>query len=681
MGRATKFIIWFIVACVGLFVVTAIAFRLFFDPNDFREDIESAVRKSTGRELIIEGDISLKLFPWLAVEVGRTTLGNLPGFEADTLAEFDRAKLGVRMLPLLLRREVTIGAAEIDGLQLSFEVNAKDQRNWSDLIATDEESETDAKPDTGGRALDISGVDIRGATIHYVHRPKGDEYRLTDVNLALGRVSNAGTPVPASGSLGFSVKPAGYSGQVDIETSVSLDREAAIVTFGESFMQGVVDGIADAPSRIRFETAGIEVRAEAQTVTMQPVALSVLDIKLRANVETFSYADTITPTAAIEVDAFSPRSLMHQLGVEPPETADPAALSSLALKAKAQVRENDVALTGLQATFDGAAFRGSLVVPTVSSGRFRFDLSGESLDVNRYMAPAADGDVGAGGDAVPVEIPVDLVKALNASGKVRVAAVQLGALRLENTGLELTSQGGRLRVHPITADLYGGKYDGDVRIDASGATPVLSVNENVQGVDLARLALAMFEKKNITGSIGGNFKLSGRGADMGEVQRSLSGTMAFELKDGTYEGTDVWYELRRARALVKKETPPEPVLPARTKFSSVKATGVVTNGIMRNEDFVADLPFMQLTGAGNVNIPEGTVNYALKARIFRKPEAMGAATPEEIADFTKTVIPLKVTGPLASPKISPDVEGLLRQRVEEEIKQKVEDKLKDLFKR
>jgi AsmA protein len=207
------------------------------------------------------------------------------------------------------------------------------------------------------------------------------------------------------------------------------------------------------------------------------------------------------------------------------------------------------------------------------------------------------------------------------------------------------------------------------------------MNETVQGVDLAKLARAMFEQDNITGTIDGNFKLSGSGDDLAEVQASLGGTMSFALKDGTYEGTDVWYELRRARAVLKKETPPEPVLPARTKFSSVTATGVVTDGIMRNNDLVADLPFMQLTGSGDVNIPDGTVNYSLKARVFEKPEALEAATPEEIEDFTKTVVPLKITGPLSDPKVRPDVEALLRQRVEEELEDVVKDKLKDLFKR
>ena len=82
-----------------------------------------------------------------------------------------------------------------------------------------------------------------------------------------------------------------------------------------------------------------------------------------------------------------------------------------------------------------------------------------------------------------------------------------------------------------------------------------------------------------------------------------------------------------------------------------------------------------------MNIAEGTVDYSLQARVLKKPEAMQGATPEEIDDFTKTVIPLKISGSLVSPTVRPDVESLLKKRVEEEVKEKIEEKLKDLFKR
>jgi AsmA protein len=130
---------------------------------------------------------------------------------------------------------------------------------------------------------------------------------------------------------------------------------------------------------------------------------------------------------------------------------------------------------------------------------------------------------------------------------------------------------------------------------------------------------------------------------------------------------------------LKGEQAPNAVLPAKTDFNSLRMSGVVENGVLSSEDLFAELPFMQLTGSGQVNIPAGTVNYAMSARILERPEFLQGATPEELDEFTEAVIPLKITGPLASPSIKPDLEQLLKKRVEDEVKELLKDKLKGLF--
>mgnify|MGYP001815826021 CR=1 FL=1 len=681
MRRSSRILLWLIAGVVAVLAIAIAVFALRFDPNKAAADFAAKFEEKTGRELVIAGDIDLQIIPWLAVEVGEVRLGNAPGFGEEPFAAIDRARLSVRFWPLIMSREVQIGAAELDGLELALEVNGRGQRNWSDLIEAQDGEEAES-PDGSGReaAFEISGVDVRNAAISYVHRPKGDAYSLSDVNISIGRLSSAGGTVPAQGSLRFDVQPVGFSGVIEVETQVTFARDDGAVTFGKSQLEGTIEGIAEAPTTLRFATDGITVDTVEKLTSVQPVEISILDVDMSAEVEPFSYADTILPKATIRIDAFSPRELMERLGAAPPPTADPRALTRLALDAKATMRESSVALTGMRIDFDDTTITGAMTVPFESSGRFFATLEADAIDLNRYMAPPDEAAAGAGGEAA-MEIPTELIRALNARGEFSIGSVRIADLELDNVAATIDASGGRLRIHPVSADLYGGKYSGDVSINASGAVPTLALNESVTGVDLAQLARAMFEQENITGSIGGNFKLGGRGKDMNAIRRSLDGSMSFEFKDGYYEGTDVWYELRRARALFKKETPPEPSLPARTKFSSVKASGVVNDGVLRNDDFVAELPFMQITGAGTADLGAGTVDYGLKARVFEKPEALEAATPEEIEDFTKTVIPLKITGPLTSPRVAPDIEALLRERVEEEIKDKLEDALKDLFKR
>lgn len=646
MSRPAKILAWLVAALVAVFVLGVVAITLFFDPNDFREDIARAVEKSTGRELVIEGDVSVSFFPWLAVEVGKSKLGNAPGFGDASFAEFERARMSVRVLPLLLQRQVTVGTVAVESLLLNLQENAQGVSNWEDLSSGDASASDDAAADTGvDAALDVAGISFSDATIRYHDAQSDGEYVLADANLHIGAIT-------------------GGDGEINID--------------GFS-LQGALEGVVSTPTSFAVETSRIVAHIIDERVTMQPVEMSVLGIDLSAEVEPFSYAGSVEPVAAIKVDAFSPRSIMHLFDAEPLVTADPAALSSVVIEGTAAVKATAIDLTDVTIKLDDTTFKGTLSMPLTDSGAYRMDLKADRIDLDRYMEPATESADADSGDEVPVEIPSDIIRPLNARGNLSVTAASLGGIEFDNVVLGLNIGKGRMRLHPVTADLFGGSYSGDVRIDVSSGTPALSVDERIDGVNLASLAKAMFEQDNITGTISGAFKLAGRGDDSAAIQRSLGGNLSFELKDGTYEGTDIWYELRTARALLRREEAPEPELPARTKFSSVSATGVVNNGVMRNDDFFAELPFMQLRGRGNVDLAAATIDYGLNARVLERPESVTGVTPEELEDFTKVEIPLKITGSLESPKVRPDMEKLLRDQVEKDVEDKLKDKLKDLF--
>lgn len=643
MGQLVRFVLWLVAGLAGLFVIAAVALYFFFDPNDFRGDISAAVKDRTGRDLVIEGDISLDFFPWLAIEVGATTLGDAPGFGDEPMVRFDRARLRVKLMPLLLDREITVGTAIIEGLVLNLQENKHGVGNWEDLVA-DNEPQADNTESGGQSDIDITGIDFLHATVSYKDGASGAVYRLSDLAMKIGRISGMET-----------------------------------LTIDGLTLDGTLEGIAAEPSRLRVATGGIEIQTVQQVIALQTLELEVLGIEIAADVEPFSYADGVEPVAVIQIAAFSPRKVMAQFGVEPPNTADPGVLSQVSISAKAQLTPTAFELSSATVKLDDTMLTGMLSVPRDSSGTYRFDLAADAIDLNRYMEPASESASGGDTASATVEIPADLIRPITARGKLRIGTVTLGDVILENVELGLNTNNGRLHLYPITADLFGGTYSGDVRIDVAGRISKLSVNEKIADVDLARLAKAMFGQENITGKINGAFSLSGKGEDMAAIQRSLAGKISFELNNGTYEGMDIWYELRRARALIKGEQAPEAVLPAKTEFSVVRATGVITDGIMRNDDLFAELPFMQITGKGQVDLAAATVDYNMTARILERPEFLRDATAAELDEFTKAVIPLKITGPLAAPSVRPDLEKLLRKRVEDEIKDRLKDTLRDLL--
>ncbi|HSN52901.1 MAG TPA: AsmA family protein [Woeseiaceae bacterium] len=676
MSRAVKILGILVATAVAVAIFAAIVFVLVFDPNDYKDKISDGVREATGRELVIEGDLSLSLFPWLAIEMGRTELGNAPGFDDTPFASFDSARLSVRVLPLLTQRQVVVGTAALDSLRVNLQVRRDGKGNWEDFGEAGEAAPGTPEPQAGERTatIDVASVAVTDAALTYTDASTGDRYELTELNLSSGRIA-AGGAVPLDGSLAFRLEPAGLSGRIDLGLVVAFDAGAGTVSISDLDVDGRVEGVAEVPATIRLQAPSIRLQTEAQNAEIGEIRLQLMNVDLKADVAPFSYAGDPQPSATISIAAFSPRTLMQALAIEVPPTADPDVLDKLAVDAKAKVGATAIVLSDLRLVLDDTTFTGRLSVPKSADGTFELDLAGDSIDVARYMAPASEEAAAEEAGAGTVEIPVELIRALNARGNLGIASASLGKILFENVTLGVNSANGKLRIHPIAADFFDGGYRGDVNIDASGKLPSIAVDEKIVNVSLRPMMLAMYEVDNVTGTANGTFKLGGKGADMDAIRRDLDGSLSIELIDGAWEGTDVWYELRKARSLVKGEAaPPAPATP-RTPFSSLKASGKVTDGVMQNDDLFAELPFMQVTGKGTVDFVQATVDYTATGRFFEKPEFVTAASQEELDDFTKAVIPFRITGPLADPDIRPDVGEMLKDRAEEEAKKAIREKL------
>lgn len=676
MGRFLKILLIVLAGVVGLVIVAAVALVLFFDPNDFKEEISAQVRSATGREFDIEGDISLSVFPWLAVEVGHSELGNAPGFGAEPFASFSKARLSVRLMPLLVRQEIAVGTASLESLQLSLEVAEDGSNNWEDLAAAGEDETEAPEADGAPPALDIANVKVGNASLSYRDAQAGTAYSVSGLTLETGRIAE-GEPFDLDGQFDFEAEPGELGGHVEIDGTATLGEAFASLVLENLTIAARLNGIAPDPANLRLGARRIAVDTGAETVDAGEIDLEALGVSLTAMAEPFSYSGPTNIKANLRVLPFSLKDLMRTLGTEPPVTADPAALSQVAFSADAAIDETAARLTRLSLELDDTTMTGQLTYPLTDTGRIEFDLAADSINVDRYMAPAGEvpnDEAAAATD--DIEIPVDLIRSLKARGTVKLGRATLGGMLFEDMQLGLDSAAGKLRLHPISANLFEGTYGGDVRIDASTDTPSISVNEKIAGVSLTPLAQSLFEQENISGTINGSFVLSGRGSNLAAIRRDLDGNMAFELADGAWEGTDVWYQLRAARALFKKEQPPERRNPPRTEFTSVIASGTVTDGLFRNEDLLAELPFLQVTGKGTVDLVEATMDYGLQARVLERPEFVSGANEAELSDFTQAVIPLRITGPLSSPSVRPDIGDMLKAEVKKAVEEK-KDELRD----
>ena len=49
-----------------------------------------------------------------------------------------------------------------------------------------------------------------------------------------------------------------------------------------------------------------------------------------------------------------------------------------------------------------------------------------------------------------------------------------------------------------------------------------------------------------------------------------------------------------------------------TDFTSLTGTYTITNGILTNDDLTMSAPLLRMTGEGNVNMPDKTLDYTIR---------------------------------------------------------------------
>ena len=375
MARLLKILLLLIAAFIGVGVLASIALFLFFDPNDFRDDISDTVHTITGRELVIEGDIELSIFPWIAVEIGRTRLGNAEGFGDEPFLSFDHARLSVRLVPLLVRQEIAVGTASIDRLALNLQIRQSGVSNWDDLtdvgdVATPEPDEAES---TDTASIDIANVAVTNASISYSDAAAGSSSSISGLTLETGKLQ-PGSPFDLNAGFNFESNPGDISGDVSIRATVLLGAGMANVSIGDLNLTGTLTGLTAAATEFNFDARAMEIDTEAQNVTLGEMDMGILGLSMTANVAPFSYANEPRPKAVITVHEFSLKELLKTLGEEPPETADENALQRVSFSANAAVGATSVELSDLQLSLDDTGMVGTMSLPTTDDGQLLFDL-------------------------------------------------------------------------------------------------------------------------------------------------------------------------------------------------------------------------------------------------------------------------------------------------------------------
>ncbi len=670
--RALKIAGWAILGAVVLLVLGAIAVVALVDPNDYKDDIAQAVRDRTGRDLKLEGKLSLSVFPWLAIETGHAQLGNPVNFAPGPFVEVKSADVGVKLIPLL-RGRFEVRRLRLDGLRVNLVKDEHGHTNWEDLTRSSS---------TGGKTQEmtstsIAGLTLKDAALDYRDLGSGSHWRVMGLDASTGRL---GGPEPFDLDLTLTAD----QGKGTPATRLKLKTEARLDTQARQYgAKGLDAEIVRVPTEkgakertLKLTVPELAADLNQQTLDVPNFTVHFAGAELSGSVKGQKIVDRPSLAGTLKLPATSPRDLLRQLGEEAPRTRDAKVLSSLAFDAAFKATDQSVLFDKLKLTLDDTHVTGRAGIEDLKNNALSFDLTVDQLDLDRYLAPeekAAQKDT----IAKPFELPLEQLKALNGRGTLAVGALTLAGIRMSAVKLTVDANKGLVRFNPSQAKLYGGAHRGNVVVDARGDVARLSIEEHMSGVQLAPLFKDLLDSKRLSGAGAATAVLAGRGNTSDALLRSLDGRLDFEVTDGALEGTDLWYELRRARALWKREPAPTGANTKRTAFRTLKGTGTVEQGVLSNRDLQIDMDYLKASGEGTLNLVSQAVDYRLQTSVYRIPESGAGA---EMKDLKAADIPMRVSGTLADPKVRPDLDALAKaeasRKVEQE-KQALTDKLKE----
>lgn len=678
-----------VVATVILVLAVSV---LTFDPNAYRDRIETAFAEATGRRLELQGELSMTLFPWLGLDSGPAQVGNRAGSEGQPFATWRNAQASVRVLPLLWGR-IEIGRVELDGLTVNLAVTPAGEDNWSDLLqrltsAKTQGGPVDATADEAAEPVDLSiaGLVLRRATVVFDDRQADRRFELRDGEFETGRL-RADRPFELRSSLAI---VAAGDRRIDLALQTRVDlteagRFALDGTRGRVELQragGDTLPVEFAVERFAYDTVDRAGRLDG--VMAQGPGLSV-----EATLETARDAGGPSLRGPVAIRAAEPRRLLVAAGLDY-ATRDPGVLAQLSGTADLRVIGPRFELGSLRLRLDDTHVEGRVAVAgsgapaqaPAQAPALEFDLVVDRLDLDRYRPPAAPAAPAPVAPAVAPaagrEPPVGL-RRLVMNGELRVGALTVFEVGLSDVQLRLAARDGQLTAGPITARAFGGSVSGNLRADVTGATPALHVAAGFDDVDVAAMLGQLLDVRRLAGRGHARTTIDARGRTSEALLDSMRGNFEMSVTDGRFLGTDLWRDIEVAIAAAQRKKPPAGDGTGITEFRELRSRGTIAGRVLRNDRFDFSSDFLRVQGRGDVDFGRGRLDLDLRARLLKAPP--GRLHGIKLSRLQGVDLPIEVTGPTADPEIRVDAGAIVGTVVIESIKDPLEGEVRNALDR
>jgi len=148
---------------VGLLVVVLLIAPSFFDLNKYKPELVSEVKKATGRDLVLDGPVTLSLLPTPSVGVSKVRFFNVAGAKNPNMVEVKAITVKPSLLALLVGN-VEVSEVTLQEPKIVLEVNAEGKPNWEFAPSVEGAKPAAAKP-SSPKPLSLGRLTIENGTL------------------------------------------------------------------------------------------------------------------------------------------------------------------------------------------------------------------------------------------------------------------------------------------------------------------------------------------------------------------------------------------------------------------------------------------------------------------------------------------------------------------------------------
>ncbi len=561
--------------------------------------VKSEIAAVTGLDPVVRGPVSMSVFPARMISFSDVVLGE--SVSDGPAVSVKELIVNLRLMPLMAGR-IEISDITLIKPRIAVDIDAQGRTNWSSLIDTLARA---LKPNANRdeRVLSFSEIRINDGTIMVRDAGRGVDEELQAVELSL-----------AWPSIAKSFAATGHFNWHNEIVAASL-------------------GMADFPAALAGRTSGLKFRMNAGPLN------AAFDGAM-------SYSPNLKVDGTLAADAASLREALRWTGdTDLPE----GGLKRFALKAHAAVNDGTIALSNVNAEFDGNVAEGVITYSTNGRRLLQGTLAVEALDLTPYVSTIRlVAENTRNWDSSPITL--NWFNGWEADLRLSAAGVQLAHTHLGRTAVAATMRAGRLVVTIGESQSFKGLITGNIALAKTETGADFKTQVQFTDVDFDKAMIELFRIRRVEGIGNVSLDLESSGPNVQELARNLNGSAQIFAKDGALTGMNVEQLLRRLA--LRPLSGSGDFRTGRTPFDRLNIALSIAQGTATIDDVRLEGPNVRLGLTGTTSIPQRDFDLAGTASLTTAAAA-DASNPFEL--------PFVVQGPWDDPIVLPDAQTLIKR--------------------